>query len=549
MDLGPSPSSQAPLVSKTVQWALLTAVALFFLISLLLLPYPGLQNDECLFTQPIYGPTAPNFKIHALRRDLTLMLMSYLGTAKTLLFIPIFKVWAPSVWSIRVPGLITGAATIWMFGLLLYRLAGSFAAVAGSFLLAVDPSYILTTVFDWGPVAIQHFCLVAGVLALHEFYRLNSPWKLAAGFAALGIGMWDKALFSWMLSGLILASLVFLPKDIWSRLNWRNAAIAVSAFLLGALPLVIYNVRNDLETFRGNTKFVPSEIWPKTIQLHHTLDGSGLFGYLIREEFDASPRPPSNLVERASTAVRKIAGYRRQGWMPQALLLVLALLPFWLSRWKVMAFATLVALVAWLLMASTSGAGGAAHHVVLLWPVPQLLVAVGLGAAIANRKPVWRWAAAAVTALVCLQNALVVNQYLYNAQLMGGGPSWTDAIFPLREALVRLHPEHINLMDWGTEFNLKALAKGKTDIRWGAEPGDREVANENDLRLLGIFLESAEQSVWVEHREPIEITTGSANRFAQRALERGYQKQPLEEIKDRNGRPMFELYRFVKVSP
>ena len=110
-------------------------------------------------------------------------------------------------------------------------------------------------------------------------------------------------------------------------------------------------------------------------------------------------------------------------------------------------------------MAATKDAGGSVHHVVLLWPVPQFLVAICLGVAITDKTRVWRWTAAGVVALVCLQNGLVVNQYLYNFAREGAGLSWTDAIFPLNDSLVRLHPEYVNLMDWGMEFNLLALSR------------------------------------------------------------------------------------------
>ena len=538
----------SPHISKTVLWAVLTAAALFFLLGAMVLPYPGLHNDECLFAQPLYGPTASEQRIHLFHRDIPLMLMSYLGSTKTLFYAPIFKVWKPSVWSIRLPGLITGAATIWMFGLLLYRLGGSFAAIAGSLLLALDPTYVLTTVFDWGPVALQHFLLVAGVLALNSFYRSGSKWMLAAGFFSFGLGMWDKALFSWMLSGLFLASLLLLLQEIRRRFTPGNVSIAVAAFALGAAPLIVYNVQNDLETFRGNAKMSTAEIWSKLRFMPHTLGGSGLFGYLIRDEWEDSPRAPQNAVERFSTTVHTIAGPRRENWMPQVLLLVFACLPLWRARWRVMAFALLSGLVAWLLMSATQGAGGSAHHVVLVWPVPQFLVAFGLAAAIANRRTFWRWGATAIVALLCLQNALVTNQYLYNAQRVGPGSSWTDAVFPLHDALVKMRPEHVNLMDWGYEFNLLALTRGEMELRWGAEPGERPAANENDERLLKIFLESP-NSVWIKHVDPIEVTPGSEKRFTERAFERGYGKQSIEIVPDRNGRKVFEIYRFVKVNP
>ena len=534
---------------KTVFYAVLVASALFFLLGVLLLPYPGLHNDECLFVQPFYGPTAPDFKIHLFGRDRTLMLMTYLGTAKTLLYVPIFKIWRPSVWSIRLPGLITGAATIWMFGLLLYRLSGSFTAIAGAFLLALDPSNLLTAVFDWGPVALQHFLLVAAVLALYDFHRSGSTWKLAGGFFALGLAMWDKALFSWMLSGLVVASLLFLLQQIRRRLTARNVAIAAGAFLLGSAPLATYNVRNNFETFRGNAKITFVEFWQKTRQAPRTLDGSGLFGYLIREETDDSPRAPQNAIERFSSSLRRVAGPRREGWLPEALMLALACLPFWRARWRVMAFALVIGMVAWILMASTVGAGASVHHIVLLWPVPHFLVAFGLASAIASRQSWLSWAATGIVAAVCILNVLVINQYLYNAQRVGASSSWTDAIFPLKDRLANIKPEHVNLMDWGAEFNLLALTRGRMDIRWGSEPGERLTPNGNDLRLLEAFLGTAATSVCVRHVEPIEVVPGAEQRFLERARERGFERRRLEIVQDRNGRPVFEIYRFVKVNP
>ena len=536
-------------ITKTVRWAILTAAALFFLFGVSLLPYAGLQNDECLFVQPFYGPAARPDMINVFHRDVPVMLMSYLGTAKTLLYWPVLHLWQPTVWSIRLPALITGTATIWMFGLLLYRLGGSFAAIAGSFLLALDPSYLLTSVFDWGPVALQHFLLVGSALALVHFHKSGAKTALGAAFLALGLGMWDKALFSWMLAGLVVASLIFLLPEIRRRLTAGNVLVAAVAFLVGSAPLVIYNVRNNLGTFRGNTKLSAAEIWPKVRAMPGTLNGSGLFGYLIREEGDGSPLAPRGLVERIPAAVRGAVGERRKGWLPQALVLVALLVPLWWTRWRVMGFAFVTALVATLLMTATTGAGGSVHHVVLLWPVPQFLVALGLATVVAKRAAWLSWVACGVVAVVCVTNVLVVNQYLYNVQRVGPGASWTDAIFPLEQSLEKLHPEHVNLMDWGYESNVMALSGGKLEVHWGAEAGERETPNESDERLLQIFLERAPASVWVRRLEPIEVVPGTEKRFTARALERGYEKVPLELVEDRNGRKVFEIYRFVKVKP
>lgn len=538
---------------KTIHRAVLTALFLFFFFAVAILPYPGLQNDECLFVQPLYGPIAAIYRTTLFHHEAALMLMSYLGTLKTWVFALLFAFVHPSVWSIRIPGLLTGAATIWIFSRLLGRLAGSFAALAGAFLLALDPSFLLTTVFDWGPVAFQHFLLVAGLYALLLFNDCGSgsrgpraPLLLGTGFFCFGLALWDKALFSWMLFGLGVAAAILLTKQIRRHLTVRNAALAAAAFAFGAWPLILYNVRSDLETFRGNTKLSAAEIWPKTLMLPNAINGSGLFGYLIREDDEGPRRLPETGLEQSAAWLADHLGPRRNSLMSWAILLTLLAFPLWRRRAKVMLFALIAGTCAWLVMSATVGAGGSVHHIVLLWPLPQWLVAAGIATAIEDRAPALRRAASALIALVVLSQALVLNQYYANAIRQGSGLSWTDAIFPLNETITRLKPDHVNFMDWGNEFNLLALEQGRIDLRWGAEPGEREVPNDNDQRLLTVFLEQ-ENSLWIRHFQPVDTpAVKNTERFDQRAAARGYRKQSLATVPDRNGRQIFEVYRFVK---
>ena len=153
----------------------------------------------------------------------------------------------------RAPMLLAGAASVWLFYLLLRRIAGERAAVVGCGLLAADSLYLLTTCFDWGPVALQHLLIVAGMLLLLGFYQERNHGRLAWGCFLLGLAMWDKALATWMIAGIGVSLLAFFPKQIVSVLTLRRVAISVLAFALGALPLILYNIHSPLATFRGNT--------------------------------------------------------------------------------------------------------------------------------------------------------------------------------------------------------------------------------------------------------------------------------------------------------
>ena len=84
---------------------------LFILLGVALIPYAGIENDEALFSAPIYLQISR----HLFRNWVPLMVMSYVGTLKTWIYFPIFKILGVSVWSVRLPMVLTGALTVWFF--------------------------------------------------------------------------------------------------------------------------------------------------------------------------------------------------------------------------------------------------------------------------------------------------------------------------------------------------------------------------------------------------------------------------------------------------
>src|SRR5207244_2867084 len=112
----------------------------------------GLQNDEALFASPLYTNINQDLSIHYV----PLMVMSYLGTLKTLLYGPWLWLVGANLWTIRLPMVLAGAATICLFFHLASPLIGRLGAFCGAFLLATDPLFLLTATYDWGPVAIEH---------------------------------------------------------------------------------------------------------------------------------------------------------------------------------------------------------------------------------------------------------------------------------------------------------------------------------------------------------------------------------------------------------
>src|ERR1700722_14303701 len=101
--------------SRAGLWGAIFAAAGFLLLGICLIPLPGIYPDEVLFTDPLYLFSAKEFTIGLFHRRITLMLLSYLGTLKTLIYIPILGLFHASVWSLRLPMVLIGAITIFIF--------------------------------------------------------------------------------------------------------------------------------------------------------------------------------------------------------------------------------------------------------------------------------------------------------------------------------------------------------------------------------------------------------------------------------------------------
>ena len=333
------------------------------------------------------------------------MLLSYLGALKTWIYFPILTRIRPSYLTIRLPVLLMGTLTIWLFTWFLERAHGrewrGWAACCWPPTLCI----LLTTCFDWGPVALQHLLSLAGMALLLKFTSTGKRSTLFWGFFCFGVALWDKALFLWLFSGLAVATVAVFPRELWSRCTPRNLGLAAGGLLLGALPLVAYNLASNFDTFRSNSSFLLSQFPSRCTRCGITWDGEILWDYMAH-----APWAPGTQRAPDDGAGRYFRGRPLAGRRPLSLsqrngagLLVgagagAAALVYARAQSR-MLFCLIAMLVAWLQMAITKDAGLGAHHVVLLWPLPQWFLAVAFVEAAAWRPLQWRNAGHALAGL------------------------------------------------------------------------------------------------------------------------------------------------------
>jgi hypothetical protein len=323
-------------------------------------------------------------------------------------------------------------------------------------------------------------------------------------------------------------------------------AISVLAFVLGALPLVVYNVKQPWATFRGNVSYETGQIPGKARLLLATADGSGLFSWLANEDWQSrNHHEPNGLIQSASAGISALALHPRQNLTPWAFCLAVLLSP--LARGnarRVILFALIAMLTGWWQMAVTVNAGGSVHHAILLWPFPQIVIAVSLAAASRRLTSAGIPAVAAVLTLLMVSGALVTNEYFRLMIRNGGGPNWTDAIFRLSDYMKGVSSDNVFCVDWGIFDSLRLLNQGKLKLGVGSDPISKRELTGEDREFLQRMIGDPGH-VFINHTKDFEFFEGVNAKLVKYAADQGVRREIMAVIPDSYGRDVYEVYRFA----
>jgi hypothetical protein len=275
---------------------------------------------------------------------------------------------------------------------------------------------------------------------------------------------------------------------------------------------------------------------------------AGLFGWMTAEDRETpQPHLPQTLPQRISDRVSSLTGHQERTLFPYLLVLAILVAPF--AGWRdfrIVLFALIAMAVAWVQMVINKDTGGAIHHTILLWPLPQLVVAISLAGISLRLGRFGRPAVAGLTAVVALSSVLVINEYYVKAWKNGGAPFWTDAILTLSQYFKENRPPSwVIATDWSISDQIRLLHRGRIPVGAGTDQVNKPEMTAEDREVLARML-SHPDFIWVAHTRPYEIFQGADAKVLQFATAAGYRKEPITSISDSYGRPVYELYRFTK---
>ena len=206
---------------------------------------------------------------------------------------------------------------------------------------------------------------------------------------------------------------------------------------------------------------------------------------------------------------------------------------------RIVTFALVFLAVAWSMMALTKSAGASVHHVVLLWPMPQIVMASLVALAVRRLYRFGVLAAVGLVIAIGIGNLLVLNAYYADEIKHGLTVAWTDAFYALSSDLSVRHPDAVYALDWGFFDNLRLLHKGNLDLRVFLKP------NTSEERTFATTQLRNPKIVYVTHTPGNVFFESRVKDFMTFIAEEGYRKEMLQTFSDRNGRPVIESFKLV----
>ena len=409
------------------------------------IPHFGPHHDENFFIKPVFRPDWAHASVTLFNHQIPLMLMPYTGAPKVLLYQAIFSVYQPSLWTLRLPMLAMILASIFLMRAAFHRLGFKKAGDLFAILLLTSPMILFTTVYDWGPVCLQMFCLAA---AFYCWSRLTPGWLFLSAFFC-GFGAWEKMTFvicyGPLFAVLFLIALKKFPQP-------KTVFLCVAGLILGASPLLYYNYLAAAQPVTSLLSWeATAPVFTLKFQLlGRALIGSSLVGYLTAPQFYWPQIPSLFLREFARILAYLLSLGSYAHWLTIAVIAAATLTP---GKTRLLRCLILLAgTISWSTMAAFQNLGSAAHHTVLFLPLIFALLVL----AFEDAHPV-RF----LLAIVLLFNCASFADMLFRITYQPIPTVWSPAILQAAQRVIKESPSAVFTDDWGLENAVVLLSGGK----------------------------------------------------------------------------------------
>ena len=437
------------------------AIAVYLALATVALDMPGFYYDEVIFVPvslQVLGQCDVDAAVTRSLGCLPLMqTLGYVGAIKAWLHAPLIGLFGASVWTVRLPSILVGAAALFVLWSFVRReLGGAWAALL-LVLLALDPVLIEHARLDWGPHMLAALLRVLALVGLWRWLQTGRMHWLLLACGALVTGFFDKLNFLWVIGAWIGALAAVGGRQALGRLRdgrpWQPLVAGVTAAILavGAATLVRHAARLDVlgdgSAFSWSGHLV--KVWDLFAA---TFSGTSVLGWIYGTDVPVTHAFNVLAIVQCAVAVMLLAR-----WRP------------WTPARRFLAFLTLASVLLVLAIAATPQVGGT-HHIVMLWPLPALHLVTLLAIVAQHTDAETRVKGRGLRAALATTGAVVVGALLawniamdirYVDTLQNDRdfkPLFDPAIGKLGKRLEALGVDRVISVDWGLHQPLVALA-------------------------------------------------------------------------------------------
>ena len=533
---------------------LVAAICFYLAATFHQLGLPGLHYDEAREAgqnamELLTGAPVTAFRDATIQMagvQLPLMVQDYIGALNVYLALPFLALSGIGVPNLRALGILTGLAALllleraistWLHdrnGHVASRVPLTTGGLIAVMLAATAPSFIFWSrqgIFVTNltqPLVL--LCLWQGMRWLQVGARRNL-WM--AAFAA-GLALYAKLLAIWVIAPFALlaagAWVMARRKGSAPRLGLGALAGAAIAFALPLLLLLIFNLKTGgtLATIGGNAA-----------TSYYGVDNANLLGNLgVRLPQLAQVLAGSQFWYLGAVYANRVAP-----WI--ALLLVAGGLA---AHWRMVAAPLLLATLAFLSSLFTVSDLFITHYALLL-PLLAGLTAIGAAAILQRaaglRAPVRRTLVTLVALTVLLWSAGgVVSTVRYHSALTrsSGLADHSDASYALAYYLRYNGVGAPIALDWGMDAGVRYLSEGAVTPIEVFGYGSPAAPDSALAARLAPYLGDA-HNVYLLHAPGQEVFRGRRAVLEQEAAARGLQMVLVERFAQRDGTPLFEVWR------
>jgi len=437
-------------------WLLLAAITILFAKQNLCVP--GLYYDEAVFagmakdfvTGQMHGQHMPDHEVVDLGgRSFPLFVQTYLGALKSWMLIPAFKIFGSTFAVLRTSNLFWQLVALLLLMLGTRRWFGPTTAVIAGALLAFDPTYFFVSILDWGVAVPSFVCRCACFLFAIRWNRMRKlPDAFLVGLFA-GLGFFNKADFIVFLIAIAVAALICYWRRILAAVRQDKGSIALAClgFAIGAGPMLVRIPRMFALTVSGPHPNAPGEFGVKLKTLLSMYDGTHFYrlmnvGGVFERMYDGATGARSAIGVALVAALITFAFVfdKNSAKTRQIVFLIVA--------------ALLITLGVFLLPDAVR-----IHHSVLVYPLPQLLIAGVIGL-FWNSARLQRTIVVISVAIVCLSGLRSIAATEKLVRDSGGRGRWSESLNQFCREIRDRSDLTIISLDWGFNEQLIFLTGG-----------------------------------------------------------------------------------------